>query len=84
MINQELPKPKEKDSGQTEIIEEIKRIRNKYPNLGPEKIYPLLLSFCEQNQVTKCPKPRTIARIIADNPKKNENLHTESNSFWQN
>ncbi|MDI6883409.1 MAG: hypothetical protein QMC93_03030 [Patescibacteria group bacterium] len=48
---------------------EIKRIREEHPNLGPEKIYPLLLEFCQVHNF-KCPLPRTVARIIADAPDK--------------
>ncbi len=54
-----------------EIRQKIKAIRSNpvCPNLGPEKIYPLLQVFCkEQNLV--CPKPATITRIIADAPDK--------------
>lgn len=35
------------------------------PNLGEEKIYPLLLRFCLANQIS-CPKPVTIGRLIHD------------------
>jgi len=34
-----------------------------------EKIHPLLSSFCRERGL-KCPRPRTIARIIADDPEK--------------
>jgi hypothetical protein len=63
------PQTKRKRLWPIEIIEEIKRIRNKYPNLGTEKIYPQLQVFCLIKNL-KCLKPRTIARIIADDPKK--------------
>ncbi|KAF0147911.1 MAG: hypothetical protein FD188_3518, partial [Ignavibacteria bacterium] len=52
-----------------EVRNKIKSIREEHPNLGPEKVYPLLLSFCEEN-ILKCPKSRTVARIIADDPEK--------------
>ena len=48
-----------------EIIQEIKRLRDIHPNLGPEKIYPLLLRFSNQNSLV-CPKPRTIANLVGD------------------
>ena len=55
------------------IIQEIKRIRgfgpreldDGHPNLGADKIYPLLLSFCLINNL-QCPKIITINRIIKD------------------
>jgi len=54
-----------------EIRQKIRNLRDieEHPNLGPEKIYPLLLSFCRERGF-KCPRPRTIARIIADAPDK--------------
>jgi len=51
------------------IVAEIQRLRKKHPNLGKEKLYPLLSTFCEARQL-QCPKPRTIGRIIADHPHK--------------
>lgn len=47
------------------ILEEIKRLRLVHPNLGKDKIYPLLLSFSNAHHLT-CPKPKTIGRLIAD------------------
>ena len=48
-----------------EVIEEIKRLRYKHPNLGKEKIYPLLKEFCDTHSLV-CPKSKTIGRIISD------------------
>lgn len=48
-----------------EVLNEIIRLRDKYPNLGKEKIYPELLLFCAQRDI-KCPKPRTVGRLIKD------------------
>ena len=55
----------------TEVVMEIKRLRDKdnCPNLGSEKIRPLLIKFCAARNL-RCPGERTIARIIADDPKK--------------
>lgn len=39
------------------VIEEIKRLRFDYPNIGKEKLHPLLLTFCEEKRVV-CPKIR--------------------------
>ena len=47
------------------IVEEIKRLRTTYPNLGEKKLYPLLLEFCVPLKLL-CPKPATIGRIITD------------------
>lgn len=54
-----------------EVRNKIKQIRHDplHPNLGSEKIYPLLQKFCGENNL-KCPKSITIARIIADDPEK--------------
>ena len=47
------------------VIEEIKRLREKHPNLGKEKLYMLLRRFCHENNL-HCPKSSTIGRIIKD------------------
>lgn len=59
------PKTRRKRLWPDEIIQEIKRLRWQYPNLGPEKIYPLLNEFCASRSLN-CPKPKTIARLIKD------------------
>ena len=64
-----VPKTKRKRIWPLEIRTKIRLIRIEHPNLGAEKIYPLLEPFCNQNNF-KCPKPRTIARIISDDPEK--------------
>lgn len=64
-----IPKTKRRRVWPHEIRTEIKRLRQEHPNLGSEKTYPLLLFFCKENNL-KCPKPRTIARIIADDSEK--------------
>lgn len=48
-----------------EVLDEIKRLRQKYPNLGKDKIYPELLIFCQGRELS-CPKPKTIGRLISD------------------
>jgi len=65
------PKTTRKREWPFEIRQKIKQIRHDpiHPNLGPEKIYPLLKVFCEKQNL-KCPESRTIARIIADDPVK--------------
>lgn len=54
-----------------EVRQKIKQIRHDplHPNLGPEKIYPLLLTFCKEQNFA-CPKSATITRIISDDPEK--------------
>lgn len=59
------PQTKRKRLRPHEIIQEIKRLRQEHPNLGPEKIHPLLCQFCFQRNL-KCPKSRTIANLIKD------------------
>ena len=66
-----IPKTTRKREWPFEIREKIKQIRHDllHPNLGPDKIYPLLRTFCKEHNL-KCPKVRTITRIIADNSDK--------------
>ncbi len=59
------PKTTRKRTWDTRTLEEIRRLREKYPNLGPMKIYPLLRTFCRTTGVP-CPKPITIERLIHD------------------
>lgn len=65
------PRTKRKRIWDYRIIQEVKGLRDRdnHPNLGSEKIHPLLKEFC-QGRGFKCPQPRTIARIIADAPDK--------------
>jgi hypothetical protein len=65
------PKNTRKRDWPFEIRQKIKQIRHDslHPNVGPEKIYPLLKKFYKE-QCPKCPESRTIARIIADDPEK--------------
>lgn len=65
------PKTTRKREWPFEIREKIKKIRHDpfHPNLGPEKIYPLLKAFCKENNLRR-PEIRTIARIISDDPDK--------------
>jgi transposase InsO family protein len=59
------PKRKRKRLWDSQTIEEIKRIRNEHPNLGKDKIYPLLFTFCQSKNLP-CPKVKTIGRLIKD------------------
>ena len=59
------PRTRRKRLWPQEIIPEIKRLRKVHPNLGSEKIYPLLCQFSKEKNLP-CPKPRTIANLIKD------------------
>lgn len=48
------------------ILEEIERLREKRPNLGKEKLHPLLADFCDGEGISTCPKPVTIGRLLKD------------------
>ena len=63
------PKTRRKRIWYQSVIEEIQRIRMKYPNLGKEKIHPELEKFCKRKNL-QCPSIRTIGRLIADAPDK--------------
>ena len=43
----------------------MRRLREAHPNLGGEKLYPLLAPFCLTRSII-CPKPRTIGNLIHD------------------
>lgn len=59
------PKTRRKRLWPEEVIAEIKRLRFEHPNLGKDKIYPLLLRFCAEKGLS-CPKSKTIGRLIKD------------------
>jgi transposase InsO family protein len=59
------PRTKRKRLWPAEVIAEIKRQRWEHPNLGKEKIYPLLKAFCDAKSLV-CPKEKTIGRLIHD------------------
>ena len=64
-----IPKTKRRRIWPFEVRQKIKSLRIDYPNLGPEKVHPLLLEFCKKESYI-CPKSRTVARIISDDPEK--------------
>jgi transposase InsO family protein len=59
------PKRKRQRRYDARIVEEIKRLRTAYPNLGEKKIYPLLKEYCD-SLLLPCPRPATTGRIIKD------------------
>lgn len=60
-----IPKTKRKRNWHEDIIAEIKRLRWEHPNLGKEKMCPILQAFCDVKKLA-CPKPKTIGRLIKD------------------
>ena len=54
------------------IIDEIRQLRSQRPNLGKDKIYPLLKKYCKDISI-ECPSVSTIGRIISDAPDKMRN-----------
>jgi transposase InsO family protein len=60
------PKRKRIRTWDYRIIDEIRRLREAHPNLGKDKLYPLLLDYVEVHSLGVCPKPSTIGRIMKD------------------
>ncbi len=73
-LNEESKSPhrRRKRSWPSQVIAEIRRIRGLRPNLSKEKVYPFLKQFCDIHHL-RCPKPKTIGRLIADAP---DNMRT--------
>ena len=65
-LNPKSTKPKHKREPTTSqiIIDEIKRLREIYPNIGQAKLYVILKPWCEENNLI-LPSESTIGRIIA-------------------
>ncbi len=59
------PKLRRKRAWGLLIIEKIRGLRAEHPNLGKDKLYPLLKEFCDQEKLS-CPRPSTIGRLIKD------------------
>ena len=59
------PKTKRRRIWNPSVLEELRRIRYERPNLGKEKLYPLIQKFCTQHRI-KAPGIRTIGRLIVD------------------
>ncbi len=68
-LNDKSKRPKNVRSRRNEwpemIRSEIRKLREDHPNLGKEKIYPLLLKFCNERKLI-CPKTATIGNIVKD------------------
>jgi len=63
------PKKKRQSNTPKEIVSEIKRLREKYPNLGKAKLYHMLKPWCETNSLPVLSES-TIGRIIAKDKNK--------------
>ena len=64
-----IPKRKRQSHWPKEIVEQIRYLRKKYPNLGKARLHVLLKPWCEKRKL-KCPSVSTIGRIIARAPDK--------------
>ena len=62
------PQNKRKRIWDHRILEEIRRLRSQeeHPNLGKEKLYPLIKDFVNANELGEVPSPKTIGRLITD------------------
>jgi transposase len=58
------PKQKRKSTTSQTIIDKVKQLREKYPNIGKAKLYVMLKPWCEKNSYL-LPSESTIGRIIA-------------------
>jgi len=65
-LNPKSTKPKQKRKPVTSkvIVDEIKRLREQYPNIGKAKLYYLLKPWCENNNL-ELPSESTIGRVIS-------------------
>ena len=63
------PKKKRQSNTPQEIVSEIKRLREKYPNLGKAKLYHILKPWCKTNSLPVLSES-TIGRIIAKDKNK--------------
>ena len=60
------PKHKRKRSWDVRLLEEIRRLRIEHPNLGADKILPLLIDFADVEGISPVPRSSTIERLIVD------------------
>ena len=63
------PKQRRVRSWPQPVVDFIQQLRQKRPNLGKDKIYPLLKTWCKKKK-QPCPSASTIGRLIADAPDK--------------
>lgn len=60
------PQKKRKRIWNVHILDEIRKLREEHPNIGKEKIHPLLLDFVDALGLGSCPSIMTIGRLIKD------------------
>ena len=75
-----VPINKRKRQWDKDIINEIKYLRQTYPNLGKDKLYPLIKDFCNKHKLA-CPSVSTIGRIISDDRDKMRVFPTKINHY---
>jgi transposase InsO family protein len=63
------PKNKRKPTTPKVIIDEIKKLREKHPNIGKAKLYVMLKPWCKKNNLS-LPSESTIGRLIAKDENK--------------
>ena len=64
------------------LVNELRRLRTHYPNLGKEKLHPFLAAWCRRQNL-RCPSVRTIGRLIADAPDKMRHAPRRTSRFPQ-
>lgn len=66
-LNEQSKRPKQVRQRQwpDEVINKIRQLRNEHPNLGKEKIFIFLDSYCQANKLN-CPSISTIGNLIRD------------------
>lgn len=60
-----VPKKKRVRAWPLPVLEEVRRLRELRPNLGKDKLHPLLRRFCSARSLP-CPSVRTVGRLIRD------------------
>ena len=80
-LNPKSTQPKQKRQPITPkaIVDEMKRLREKYPNIGKEKLHVLLQPWCEEKSLL-VPSESTIGRIISKDKNKMRNFPYRINS----
>ena len=74
------PKTKRKRQWDSDIVDEIRYLRQTYPNLGKDKLHPLIKDFCAKHKLN-CPSISTIGRIISDDKNKMRVFPLKINHF---
>ena len=74
------PKSKRKRQWDKDIVDEIRYFRHTYPNLGKDKLYPLIKDFCNKHNMAY-PSVSSIGRIINDDKDKMRVFPVKINHF---